>query len=290
MIRRILAPALTALMTLVLALALALVGCQQQQPQQKTEAAPDAATQLATGSTMAKVLENGVLRVGMDSFVPWAMKDKNGEFIGFEIDVATRLAKDLGVTVEFVPTAWDGIIPALLTGKFDVLIGGMSIRPDRSAKVNFTIPYYDTGMSLVADKAKCEGWDSLADFDKPEVVIVSRTGTTAAASAQKYLPHAEHRFFAGEPQSVQEMLSGRAHALVASAPLPAEIASQHPDKLFVPIKQPFTQEPIGMAVRKGDPDTLNVLDSWIRVVRAEGWIQERQAYWFFGTDWKPQVQ
>lgn len=282
MTRRI---ALSAVLALTL---LALAACQQQSPQQ-TQAGP-AATPAPPVSAMAKVLERGVLRVGMDSFVPWAMKDKDGNFIGFEIDVATRLAKDLGVTVEFVPTSWDGIIPALLTGKFDVLIGGMSIRPDRSAKVNFTIPYYDTGMSLVADTAKCADWTSLSDFDKPGVVIVSRTGTTAAAAAQKYLPNAEHRFFAGEPQSIQELLSGRAHALVASAPLPAEIASRHPDKLFVPIKEPFTSEPIGMAVRKGDPDTLNVLDSWIRVVRAEGWIQERQAYWFFGTDWKSEVQ
>ncbi len=78
------------------------------------------------------IKERGTLRVGMSTFVPWAMRDKQGELIGFEIDVAKRLAADSGWQVEFVPTAWDGIIPALLAKKFDVIIGGMSVTPERS--------------------------------------------------------------------------------------------------------------------------------------------------------------
>ena len=108
--------------------------------------------QLTAESTIEQIIKRGVLRVGMDIFQPWAMKDKNGKLIGFEIDVATRLANDLGVKVEFVPTAWSGIIPALLTGKFDVIIGGMGITPQRSLKVNFSIPYDYSGMSLVAHR------------------------------------------------------------------------------------------------------------------------------------------
>ena len=85
--------------------------------------------QLVEESTLEQVLQRGVLRVGMSTFVPWAMKDKTGKLVGFEIDVATRLAKDMGVKVEFVPTQWSGIIPALVTGKFDVIIGGMGTNP-----------------------------------------------------------------------------------------------------------------------------------------------------------------
>jgi len=60
--------------------------------------------QMSAESTLEQVLRRGVLRVGMSTFVPWAMKDKTGKLIGFEIDVATRLAKDMGVKVEFIPT------------------------------------------------------------------------------------------------------------------------------------------------------------------------------------------
>ena len=98
-------------------------------------------------SMLEQVMKRGVLRVGMSTFVPWAMQDKAGNFVGFEIDVANRLAQDMGVKAEFIPTKWSGIIPALLTGKFDIIIGGMGIRPERNLKVNFSIPYDHTGMS-----------------------------------------------------------------------------------------------------------------------------------------------
>jgi len=80
--------------------------------------AGDIQNKLVAESTIEQVMKRGVLKVGMSTFVPWAMNDKSGQLVGFEIDVAKRLAEDLGVKVEFVPTKWAGIIPALLTGKF----------------------------------------------------------------------------------------------------------------------------------------------------------------------------
>jgi polar amino acid transport system substrate-binding protein len=252
--------------------------------------AGDTSRQLTEESTLTTIQKRGTLRVGMDTFVPWAMKDKTGTFIGFEIDVARRLAKDMGVDVEFVPTSWDGIIPALLAGKFDLLIGGMSIRPDRAVKVNFTIPYYSTGMSIVAHKKNAPGLTALEDFDSKDITIAARKGTTAAKAAKKYMPNARMKLVNKEPQAVQELLNGRADAFVSMAPLPAQEAIKHPNKLYMPFEEPFTNEPNGIAVRKGDIDILNFLDSWIRVVRAEGWIQERQYYWFNTMDWQDQLQ
>ena len=82
-------------------------------------------------ATLAQIEQSGTLRVGMSTFAPWAMRDKQGALIGFEIDVARRLATDNGWQVEFVPTAWDGIIPSLLAKKYDVIIGGLTITPER---------------------------------------------------------------------------------------------------------------------------------------------------------------
>lgn len=245
---------------------------------------------LSAESVVTDVLKRGVLRVGFSTFVPWAMQDKTGKFIGFEVDVATRLARDLGVKVEFVPTKWSGIIPALLTGKFDVIIGGMSVQPDRSLKVNFTVPYDHVGMALMANRATARGFTTLDDFDKPEVTIAARTGSTAAAAVKKRLPEATLRLFDDEAPAIQEVLSGRAHAMVSSAPLPAFEVLRHPDKLFLPVPGTFTSEPVGFAVRKGDVDTLNVFDNWIRVVDAEGWLKERKHYWFATKEWEEQLR
>ena len=241
-------------------------------------------------STVEKVLQKGVLKVGMSTFVPWAMKAKTGKLIGFEIDVARRLAKDMGVDIKFVPTKWSGIIPALMTGKFDVIIGGMGIVPKRNLKVNFSIPYDYTGMSIVAHSQKAPGWNKLADFNKPDVVIAARLGSTAVTATQKYLPDAKLRLFDDESQAYQELANGRVHAVVGSAPTPAFQALKYPDRLYLPLQAPFTREPIGFAVRKGDHDTLNFFNNWIRYVEAEGWLAERKHYWFETKDWEDRIK
>ena len=255
-----------------------------------TPGVPGALTAEDQQSVVEQVIQRGVLRVGMSTFVPWAMKDKTGKLIGFEIDVATRLAEDMGVKVEFVPTKWSGIIPALLTGKFDVIIGGMGILPSRNLKVNFTEPYDYTGMSMVASKKKAAGIVGLAAFNQPEVIIAARLGSTAVTAAKKYLPKAEIRMFDDEAQAYQEVINGRAHAVVGSAPTPAFQAIKYSDKLFLPIDGTFTREPIGFAVRKGDLDTLNFFNNWIGYVGAEGWLKERKTYWFETKDWESQIQ
>jgi polar amino acid transport system substrate-binding protein len=241
---------------------------------------------LAEESTLQQILKRGKLRVGMSTFVPWAMKDKTGRLIGFEIDVANRLAADIGVEAEFVPTKWDGIIPALLTGKFDVIIGGMGIVPKRNLTVNFSMPYDYTGMSILANREKAGGWTRLEDFNRSDVVLAVRLGGTPVIAAKKYMPKAELRQFDDESQVIQEVLNGRAHAMIASAPLPAFQALKYPEKLFLPIPDTFTREPIGFAIRKGDFDTLNFFNNWITVVASEGWLKERKHYWFETKGWE----
>lgn len=246
--------------------------------------------QLTAESALEQVLKRDVLKVGMSTFVPWAMQDKTGKLIGFEIDVASRLAKDMGVKVEFVPTKWAGIIPALLTGKFDVIIGGMGILPERNLKVNFTMPYDYSGMSMVANKQLAAGFKSLEDFNRPDVVLAVRLGATPVAAAQKFMPKAQLRKFDDESQAIQELLNGKAHAVVASAPMPAFQALKYPEKLFLPLKETFTKEPIGFALRKGDVDTLNFFNNWITVVQAEGWLAERKHYWFETNEWESLIK
>ena len=72
--------------------------------------------QLGAESVIETIKKRGVIKIGLDLFVPWSMRDKNGELVGFEPDVGRKLAEDMGVEVEFVPTKWAGIIPALVAG------------------------------------------------------------------------------------------------------------------------------------------------------------------------------
>ncbi|NDV27915.1 transporter substrate-binding domain-containing protein [Desulfovibrio sp. JC010] len=252
--------------------------------------AGDARQALSQDSALENVLKRQTLRIGFSTFKPWAMKDVNGDFIGFEIDVAKRLASDMGVKARFIPTKWDGIIPALLTGKFDIIIGGMGITPKRNLKVNFSDPYEFSGMSIVANKDVAPGKSSLKSFNNADTRVSVRLGTTAEKAAKNFLPKANILKFNDEAASIQELLNGKAACLVASNPLPENLVKKYPGKLYLPLKSDFTSEPIGFAVRKGDPDFLNYLNNWIRVCNSEGWLEARYNYWFKTEDWKSQVE
>jgi polar amino acid transport system substrate-binding protein len=243
---------------------------------------------LVKESAIDQITRRGTIRVGMDVFVPWAMKDKKGELIGFEIDVARQLAKDMGVKVEFVPTKWSGIIPALTAGKFDVIIGGMSVTPQRNMKINFTNPYYYSSQGVLANVEKCKGF-SLDDFNSPDVTLAARLGSTSALAAKKQFPRAKLRLFDDEPSAVQEVRNGRVNAMVASQPLPAHMALDYP-KLLKSYNEEMMKEPIAFGVRKGDFDTVNFFNNWIEMVKAKGWIEERYDYWFLSRDWKGLVR
>jgi polar amino acid transport system substrate-binding protein len=119
------------------------------------------------------IKEEGVICIGLSIFTPWSMRDVNDELIGFELDVGRELAKDMGVDVEFVPTAWDGIIPQLVAGNFDVIISGMTITPARNLTVNFTQPYAYSGLTILANKEMTDGF-TLEDYNSPEVTCAAR--------------------------------------------------------------------------------------------------------------------
>jgi len=245
----------------------------------------------ATAGMLEDVQKRGTLRVGMSTFVPWAMRDKDGNLIGFEIDVATQVAEDMGVKVEFVPTAWSGIIPALIAKKFDIIIGGMSITPQRNLTVNFTTPYAHSGQQMAANMQLAGDFKTREDFNSSDVTIACRRGATPCKAAQKLFPKATVRRFDDDAQAFQEVVNGNAHGMISSAPKPRFWSDAHPTKVFLPFgDENLTKGDEAFALRKGDPDALNFFSNWIVVKTSNGWLQERHDYWFKDQSaWKEMV-
>lgn len=240
------------------------------------------------GKLISTIQQRGVLRVGMDLFQPWAMKRPDGELIGYEIDVARKLAKDLGVKIEFMPTAWDGIIPALLTKRFDMIIGGMGITKERQRRVDFTIPYEYAGQSIVANRKRSGHRTTLDAYNDPGVEIAVKIGTTAAKAAKSRFPKATLRLFDTEPATFQELRNGGVDAAVSSAPKPAFEALDYSDILFQPTTETFAREPDGIALRKGDKASVDYLNRWI--TENKEWLETRHRYWFESREWMQQLK
>lgn len=251
-------------------------------------AAQSAQQEIARGSVIETIKERGVIKIGMSIFKPWSMRDQNGELIGFELDVGRELAKDMGVDVEFIPTSWDGIIPALVSGKFDVIISGMSITPQRNLTISFSDPYAYSGMTILANREMTKGW-TLEDYNRPEVIFTGRRGGTPAAVIASMFPDATQLLFDEDGASTQEVLNGNAHATMASEPTPSEEARRYSDTLYVPFDQTFQASGESFAFRKGDPDAENFFNNWIGVKTRVGWLKERNDYWFKGDEWKAEL-
>ncbi len=236
-------------------------------------------------STIETIQKRKVMRVGFSSFVPWAMQNKKGEYIGFEIDVAKRLAKDLGVRYEPVPTAWSGIIPALLTNKIDVIIGGMGVTEERAKQVGFTIPYDQDELVILASTKAAGNLKSIEDFNKPEIVMLPRLGAPNTILKSTF-PKATVRQFNDEAATKEELISGRAHAELSTSAFANLAIADNPKELFVPFELKGYGEPIAIAVKPNDEETLKVFNEWIEKVKAEGWLEERLNYWFKTKDWE----
>ncbi|MDN5785676.1 transporter substrate-binding domain-containing protein [Pseudorhodobacter sp.] len=251
--------------------------------------AQDARADLSKTSVIESIKEAGVIKIGLSVFVPWSMRDKKGDLIGFELDVGRKLAADMGVDAEFVPTAWDGIIPALVSGKFDVIISGMSITAERNLTVNFSDPYAYSGLTILANTAMTKDLKTLEDYNKKEVTFAARRGATPATVIQQLFPNATLLLFDEDGASTQEVLNGNAHATMMSEPSPSDEVRKHPETVSIPFNQSFLATGEAFAYRKGDPDATNFFNNWIGVNWKNGWLQERNDYWFKGNAWADQV-
>ena len=249
------------------------------------------ATYAADNSVIIDIQKRGVLKVGISTFVPWAMRDKNGNLVGFEIDVAKKVAEDMGVEVEFIPTSWGGMIPALIAKKFDVIISGMTMTPQRNLTVNFSRPYAQSGLQLVANRKLTGGFTSLEDFNSEDVTVTCRRGATPCTLAEKLFPKAVLRQFDVDGQALQEVINGTAEATMGSKPSPGFWITDYPDVLYLPFGDEYlSKSNESFAIRKGDPDALNYFSNWILINIESGWLTERSDFWFNNPDgWKDLV-
>lgn len=246
--------------------------------------------QLAGESVLVDIQKRGKLRAGVSSFIPWVMRAKDGSLIGFEIDIATQVAKDMGVEVEFVPTAFSGVIAALVAGEFDFIMNGISLVPKRNLTVNFSNPYTWHGMGFAANKKLTGNW-KLEQFNSSDVIFTVRRGSNdSIAAVRQIAKKAKIRQFDDDAQAIQDVLNGTAHGFITSEPKPSTYAYDYPDQIWQPMgKQMMMRWASAFAVRKGDPDAINWLNNWISLRTERGFIEERRDYWFRTRDWKDRV-
>lgn len=241
-------------------------------------------------STLNQIIKRGELRVGLEAgYKPFEMTAKNGDIIGFDVDMAKEMAKAMGVKLTLVNTAWDGIIPALITEKFDIIMSGMTITPERNLQINFANPNIVVGQTILIKKDLAKKIKNYRDLNSEKYVIATKLGVTADFATKKYMPKAKKNLFETETDAFMDFINGKADAFVYDLPLCALYYSDYKDKLVF-LDTPFTYEPLAWAVRKGDPDFLNWLNNFLEQLKGDGTYEKIYTKWFKDDAWKKQVQ
>lgn len=245
----------------------------------------------AVSGTLQEIQKRGTLRVGMEpGYMPFELTNQKGEIIGFDVDMAKRMAKAMDVKLELVSTAWDGIIPALLTDKFDVIMSGMTLTQQRNLSINFATPYILIGQSILVNNSVAGEIKSYKDLNDPKYTVASKLGTTGEQATKRMIPNAKYISYETEQEGVIEVVNGKIDAFIYDMPFNAIAFGQKGAGKIIHLDKPFTKEPLAWGIRQGDADFLNWLNNFMEQIKYDGVYAKIYSKWFQDDAWLKEIQ
>lgn len=225
------------------------------------------------------------VKVGLspEPYPPFAVPDSAGNWTGWEIEIMQAICAEADLDCVITPTAWDGIIPSLNSGRIDMIFNSMSINEKRAKQVDFSIPYYRGGVLMAADKnADIEITpESLADK-----VIGVQGSTIHQAYVEKHFPNSDVKLYQTQEEANQDLISGRidvtqADGLSVSAFLESRDGQACCKSLgAVPADEELLGSGVGAAFRKDDDALREKVNAAILAIRDSGEYQEITAKYF----------
>ena len=224
-----------------------------------------------TGAAPAAADPNKVYRVAMNAeFAPFESRDANGKVEGFDVDLMDAMAKAGNFKIEYKHQPWESLFPALKNGDVDIVISGVTITDERKQSMDFTDSYFEiTQVVLVPQGKAISNSEDLKNLNKVGVV----TGQTGDFSVSKILGNDSPKIarFENLPLLIKDLESGGLDAVISDSAVVGNYIKNNSDKGFSMVAVPdFEVENYGIAVRKGNTATLNMLNEALKQVRANG--------------------
>ncbi len=234
----------------------------------------------AAQSRLHDILDKGVLRVGTTGdWNPMTMKDPaTNSYRGFDIDVTTELAKDLGVEVEFVATDWKTLVNGVTANKYDIT-GSASLNMSRAKVAGYSQPYFYLAFVPVVQKKDLEKFSDWSDFDKAEVKVAATLGTVQEKMVKEFFPSAEHIVIEAPARDFQELLAKRADVSVTSNVEAATLVDKFKQLAIVPVKEPRKPTPIAMLLPQDDQVWINYINHWVELKKTQGFFDRIAEKW-----------
>jgi len=233
-----------------------------------------------------RIERSGELSVGTAaSMPPLNMTTREGELIGMEIDLARYLADSMGVKLNLQAMAFKDLLPALESGKIDMIVSGMTITARRNSKVAFVGPYMISGKGLLTKTATLANIETPTEIDRPQFKITALEGSTSQKFVQAVLSKAQFIPARDYDAAVQMVRDGTADAMLADHAICIVSVARYPQDDLFTIISPFTYEPIGIALPARDPLFVNLVENFLNTLEGSGALENLKERWFQKADW-----
>jgi polar amino acid transport system substrate-binding protein len=233
----------------------------------------------ASARSLDEILSASELRVGVNpNYPPNAMYNDKNELVGFEVDVARKLADMLGVKVAFVVVDPASRVPFVTANKIDLVMGGMTRTPDRAKLIDFSVPINTEGSAVLTTEGA--PYKSVADMNVEAVTFAEVRGTTPVTFLQDKLPKAKLLFLENWPDALRAVAAGRATAVVADPAFYSKLLPQLPDtkwKILPGAAGPVSYDCIGLA--KGNEGLRGWLNVALFSIETAGFVDDAWRKW-----------
>jgi polar amino acid transport system substrate-binding protein len=206
-------------------------------------------------------------------FRPFEYVLPSGEIVGFDIDLARAIAKDMGAELKLRNVKFETIFEELNAGYADLVISGVTVTEERKRTVAFSEPYFFTVTALLLNKEKAGSVTSVSQLNDPARTVAVKEGTTGAQAAERVLPKARLLSHKTENGAALDVAEGRADAFLYDLHSVEQHHAQHPDRTVL-LRTPITVEAYAIAARPGDAALLARVDKVLAAMRADGRLAE----------------
>lgn len=241
-------------------------------------------TSQSTG--LARIQQRGALLVGTaGSMPPLNFTAKTGEVMGFEVDIASQMAQAMGVQLKIQTMPFSELLPALESGKVDIILSGMTITPERNLKAAFVGPYFVSGKAFLTKAQTIASAREPSAVNSPGVSLAALKGSTSQYFVQEFMPKAKLVPAKDYDEGVGMVIGGKVDALIADFPICVVSVLRYPEKGLVSLITPLTYEPIGVALPRNDSLFINWTQNFLGALEGTGRMAELKKKWFEDASW-----
>ena len=210
------------------------------------------------------------------SFVPFEFKE-DGEYVGFDIDLINAIADEVGFEIELETTNFDGIIPGLQTGSFDIALAGIGITEERKKSIDYSDPYYESGLRIgvAVDNEDINGMEDLEGK-----TVATRLGSTSSAYIKENIEGAEANEYEQLDQAYLAVENGSVDAVLYDAPNVAYYIQTKGEDSLKMVGDLYEAENYGIAFAKDQEALVEAVDEALETLKENGKYDEIYENWF----------